>query len=171
MKRILSILRSMRFANILLAAIALCCGLSSLLPQGNDLPYYAQNYPRMYLFIYRTHLYDVFKSWYFILLVGLLCLSMLACTAGMLSRALRAGGREELEKAAALPNAEPLDAAGLEKLRLYMASLRCKEEKIGEAYVFHKNGFCRWGTFLIHLSILLTVVFGAMALYLPQVRD
>ena len=171
MKRILSILRSMRFANILLAAIALCCGLSSLLPQGNDLPYYAQNYPRMYLFIYRTHLYDVFKSWYFILLVGLLCLSMLACTAGMLSRALRAGGREELEKAAALPNAEPLDAAGLEKLRLYMASLRCKEEKIGEAYVFRKNGFGRWGTFLIHLSILLTVVFGAMALYLPQVRD
>ena len=171
MKRILGALRSMRFANILLAAIALCCGLSSLLPQGNDLPYYAQNYPRLYLFIYRTHLFDVFKSWYFILLVGLLCLSMLACTAGMLRRALRAGGREELEKAASLPNAEPLDAAGLEKLRLYMASLRCKEEKIGEAYVFHKNGFGRWGTFLIHLSILLTVVFGAMALYLPRVQD
>ena len=171
MKRLLGILRSMRFANILLAAVALCCGLSSLLPQGNDLPYYAQNYPRLYLFIYRTHLYDIFRSWYFILLVGLLCLSMLVCTASMLHRALRSSGRGELEKAAALPDTEELDAEGLEKLRLYMASLRCKEEKIGEAYVFHKNGFSRWGTFLIHLSILLTVIFGAMALYLPRVRD
>ena len=171
MKRLLGILRSMRFANILLAAVALCCGLSSLLPQGNDLPYYAQNYPRLYLFIYRTHLYDIFRSWYFILLVGLLCLSMLVCTASMLHRALRSSGRGELEKAAALPDTEELDAEGLEKLRLYMASLRCKEEKIGEAYVFHKNGFGRWGTFLIHLSILLTVIFGAMALYLPRVRD
>ena len=171
MKRLLGFLRSMRFANILLAAVALCCGLSSLLPQGNDLPYYAENYPRAYLFIYRTHLYDIFRSWYFILLVALLCLSMLVCTVSMLRRALRSGGRGEIEKAAALPDAEELDAAGLERLRLYMASLRCKEEKIGQSYVFHKNGFGRWGTFLIHLSILLTVVFGAMALYLPRMTD
>ena len=170
MKNVLRLLRSMRFANILLALVALLCGVSSLLPQGNELPYYAENYPRLYPLIYRAHLYDVFRSWYFILLAALLCLSMLACTAGMLRRALRAG-RGEIEKAAALPNAEALDAEGLEKLRLYMASIRCKEEKIGESYVFHKNGFGRWGTFLIHLSILLTIVFGAMALYLPKVTD
>lgn len=170
MKRLLQILRSMRFANILLAAAALCCGLSSLLPQGKELPYYAENYPRLYLLIYRTHLYDIFKSWYFILLAGLLCLSLLVCTVSMLLRALKAR-RGELERAAALPNAEELDAAGLEKLRLYMASIRCREEKIGGTYVFRKNGFGRWGTFLIHLAILLTVIFGAMALYLPEMRD
>ncbi len=166
----LQILRSMRFANALLAAVALCCALSSLLPQGKALPYYAETYPRLYTLIYRAQLYDVFRSWYFLLLVGLLCLSMLVCTASMLRRALR-DSRGALERAAALPNTEQLDAAGLEKLRLYMASIRCREEKIGETYVFHKNGFGRWGTFLIHLSILLTVIFGAMALYLPRVQD
>ena len=171
MKRLLTRLRSMRFANALLIAVALLCGLSSLLPQGNELPFYAENYPRLYPLIYRAQLYDIFHSWYFILLMALLCLSMLACTAGMLRRALRSGGRETIEKTAALPNAEELDAEGLEKLRLYMASIRCREEKIGDAYVFHKNGFGRWGTFLIHLSILLTVIFGAMALYLPKVTD
>lgn len=170
MKRVLNFLRSMPFANALLVGVALCCGLSSLLPQGKELPYYAETYPRAYLFIYRTHLYDVFKSWYFLLLVALLCLSMLVCTASMLLRALRAS-KGEAARAAALSNTEELDAAGLEKLRLYMASIRCKEEKIGGAYVFHKNGFGRWGTFLIHLSILLTVIFGAMALYLPKVTD
>ena len=170
MKKVLRVLRSMRFANILLALVALCCGVSSLLPQGRELAWYAENYPRIYGLIYRAQLYDMFRSWYFVLLMALLCLSMLACTAGMLRRALRAG-KGELEKAAVLPDAEPLDAAGLEKLRLYMASIRCKEERIGESFVFHKNGFGRWGSFLIHLSILLTVLFGAMALYLPKVTD
>ena len=170
MKKVLRVLRSMRFANILLALVALCCGVSSLLPQGRELAFYAENYPRIYALIYRAQLYDMFRSWYFILLMALLCLSMLACTAGMLRRALRAG-KTEIERAAALPDAEPLDAAGLEKLRLYMASIRCKEERIGESFVFHKNGFGRWGSFLIHLSILLTVLFGAMALYLPKVTD
>ncbi len=170
MKRILSFLRSMRFANGLLIAAALCCALSSLLPQDRGLPYYAENYPRLYPLIYRLQLYDVFRSWYFILIAALLCLSMLVCTLGMLRRALRAG-RGEIERAAALPDAEELGEGGLEKLRLYMASIRCREEKIGESYVFYKNGFGRWGTFLIHLSILLTVIFGAMALYLPKVTD
>ena len=88
----------------------------------------------------------------------------------MFQRALK-GPKGEIERTAALPNAEELGEGGLEKLRLYMASIRCKEETVGESYVFHKNGFGRWGTFLIHLSILLTVIFGAMALYLPKVTD
>ena len=164
------VLLSMRFANILLALVALLSGLSSLLPQGRELPYYAENYPKTYLLIYRTHFYDVFKSWYFVLLMALLCLSLLICTARMLRRALR-GGRRAVEQAATLPNAEPLGPGGLEALRRYGASIRCKEEKIGEAFVLHKNEIGRWGVFLLHLSILLIVGFGVCALYLPKVSD
>ena len=170
MKRLYRLLRSMPFANALLAAVALCCGLSSLLPQGKELSYYAQTYPRAYLFIYRSHLYDVFKSWYFILLVALLCLSLLLCTLSMLRRALRPP-RAGIEGAAALPNTEEYGTGDLEALRRYMASIRCREERIGESFVFHKNAIGRWGTFLVHLSILLTVIFGAMALTLPRVQD
>ena len=36
MKKVFSVLRSMRFANLLLALVALLCGLSSLLPQGRE---------------------------------------------------------------------------------------------------------------------------------------
>lgn len=170
MKRILRALLTMRLANALLAAVAVLCGLSSLLPQGRGLPFYAENYPEAYLLIYRTHFYDVFKSWYFILLMGLLCLSMLVCTARMFLRGLR-GGREAVEKAAALPDARSLEPGQLEQLRRYAASIRCREEKIGEAWVFHKNRIGYWGLFALHLSILLTVVFGVFALYLPKVTD
>ena len=38
-------------------------------------------------------------------------------------------------------------------------------------FVYYKNGIGRYGTFLLHLSILLTLVFGALALYTPTVTD
>ena len=170
MKKVLRALLSMRLANTLLALTALLCGLSSLLPQGRELPFYAENYPRAYLLIYRTHFYDVFKSWYFVLLMGLLCLSMLLCTGRMFLRALR-GGKQAAEKAAALPNAEPLEPGQLEELRRWAASARCREEKIGESFVFHKNRLGYWGLFLLHLSVLLVILFGVFALALPKVSD
>ena len=170
MKKILRGLMSMRFANLLLALVALLSALSSLLPQGRELPFYAENYPGLYRLIYYTHFYDVFRSWYFVLLMALLCLSMLLCTGRMFLRA-RQGGREALEKAAALPNASALEPGQLEELRSYLSAIRCREEKIGGSFVFHKNRVGTWGLFLLHLSILLVIGFGVFALYLPKVTD
>ena len=115
MKILWNRLCSMRTANILLALVALLCGLSSLIPQGRELPFYAENYPRAYTLIYRTHFYDVFSSWYFVLLVALLCLSLLPCSARMFGKALK-NSREGVQKAAALPNAEKMEPGQLEQL-------------------------------------------------------
>ena len=169
MKKVFSVLRSMRFANLLLALVALLCGFSSLLPQGRELPFYAEKYPETYTLIYRTHFYDVFGSWYFLLLLGLLCLSLVLCTARMFRKAL--GWKQERERVAALPNAEALAPGQLEELRRYMASIRCREEKTGSGYLFTKNSLGRWGVFLLHLSILLVLAFGVCALALPKVTD
>lgn len=170
MKNVLSRLFSMKAANILLALVALLCGLSSLIPQGRELPFYAENYPGAYTLIYRTHFYDVFSSWYFVLLMGLLCLSLLVCAARMFRRALRSS-REAVKQAAALPNAEQLESGQLEQLRRWAAARRCKEEQIGESFVFHKNRIGYWGLFLLHVSVLLVVFFGVFALALPKVTD
>ena len=170
MKNVLSRLFSMKAANILLALVALLCGLSSLIPQGRELPFYAENYPRAYTLIYRTHFYDVFSSWYFVLLMGLLCLSLLVCSVRMFQRALKSS-REDVQKAAALPNAERLEPGQLEQLRRWAASRRCREEQIGESFVFHKNRVGYWGLFLLHVSVLLVVVFGVFALAMPRVTD
>ena len=170
MKKVWNKLCSMRTANILLALAALLCGLSSLVPQGRELPFYAENYPRAYILIYRTHFYNVFSSWYFILLIALLCLSLLLCSARMFGKALK-NSREGVQSAAALPNAETLEPGQLERLRRWAASRRCREEKIGESYVFHKNRVGYWGLFLLHASVLLVVLFGVFALALPKVTD
>lgn len=170
MKKALGRLFSMKAANLLLALVALLCGLSSLIPQGRELPFYAENYPRAYTLIYRTHFYDVFSSWYFVLLMGLLCLSLLICSVRMFQRALKSS-REDVQKAAALPNAERLEPGQLEQLRRWAASRRCREEQIGESFVFHKNRVGYWGLFLLHISVLLVVLFGVFALALPRVTD
>ena len=170
MKKVWNKLCSMSTANILLALVALLCGLSSLVPQGRELPFYAENYPRAYTLIYRTHFYDVFSSWYFVLLISLLCLSLLLCSARMFWKALR-NSREGVQKAAALPNAEALEPGQLEQLRRWAAAHRCREEKIGESTVFYKNRLGYWGLFLLHASVLLVVLFGVFALALPQVTD
>ena len=170
MKKVLGRLFSMKAANLLLALVALLCGLSSLIPQGRELPFYAENYPRAYTLIYRTHFYDVFSSWYFVLLMGILCLSLLVCSVRMFQRALKSS-REDVQKAAALPNAERLEPGQLEQLRHWAASRRCKEEQIGESFVFHKNRVGYWGLFLLHVAVLLVVVFGVFALALPRVTD
>lgn len=170
MKKALGRLFSMKAANLLLALVALLCGLSSLIPQGRELPFYAENYPRAYTLIYRTHFYDVFSSWYFVLLMGLLCLSLLVCSVRMFQRTLKSS-REDVQKAAALPNAERLEPGQLEQLRRWAASRRCREEQIGESFVFHKNRVGYWGLFLLHISVLLVVLFGVFALAMPRVTD
>ena len=160
----------MKAANILLALVALLCGLSSLIPQGRELPFYAENYPRAYILIFRTHFYDVFSSWDFVLLMGLLCLSLLVCSVRMFRRALKSS-REDVEKAAALPNREKLEPGQLEQLRRWAASRRCREEQIDGSFVFHKNRVGYWGLFLLHIAVLLVVFFGVFALAMPRVTD
>ena len=163
-------LLSMRAANLLMAVLALLCGVSSLIPQGESAAFYAANYPGKSALIRALYLDDVFHSWYFAVLMGLLCLSMLLCTGKMLVKAVK-GGKNQVERAAALPNTRPLQAGELEKLRRHMAGIRCRETAAGKSLVFHKNGFGRFGSFLIHLAILLVVLFGVGALYLPKVQD
>ena len=60
----------------------------------------------------------------------------------------------------------------MEKLRAHLTEdLRCKAVPTGESTVYTKHLFGRYGTFITHLAILLTVIFGALALYLPTLTD
>ncbi len=168
MKKVLNYLRSMRFGILLLILIAALSVVGTLLPQGMGLPYYAERYSQqVYHLIYRLHLFDIYRSWYYQALLALLCLNLILCSAVRL-RALLRGKDGELERAAGLPNTERLTTSQREAVVRRLLYLHCREERIGSISVFHKNGLGRYGSFLTHLSILLTVVLGAAALYLPK---
>lgn len=169
MKKVFNYLRSMRFGLLLLGLIAALSVVGTLLPQGrSSLPLLAQRYSEpVYLFLYRSQLYDIYKSWYYQLLLILLCLNLILCSCVRL-RAVLQGSKGELERAAKLPNAARLTAGEREAVIRRLSFLHCREERFGETSVFYKNSLGRYGSFLTHLTILLTLLLGAAALYLPK---
>ena len=170
MKKVFSFLRSMRFGILLLVLIAACSVAGTVIPQGQEIAWYAQNYPSFHPTLLTLHLNSVFESWYFITLLVLLCLNLSLCSLLRIRSVVRAA-RGETERAAAMPDTVLLTPEGVEKLRTWLEDRHCQSEQRDGAVLYRKNGIGRYGTFITHLSILLTVVFGALALYTPTVRD
>ena len=170
MKKVFRYMRSMRFGILLLCLIAACSVAGTVIPQGREIAWYAQNYPSAHPVILTFRLNRVFESWYFITLLALLCLNLSLCSLLRIRTVVRAS-RGEAERAAAMPDTVLLRPEGVEKLRAWLEDRHCRSVELDGAVVYHKNGIGRYGTFLLHLSILLTLVFGALALYTPTVTD
>ncbi len=170
MKKVLNTLRSMRFGILLLLLIAALSVVGTVIPQGQEVSWYAQNYGTLHGAILLLRLNRVFESWYFAVLLALLCLNLSLCSLLRIRTVIRTA-RTETERAAKLPNIWLLSAEGREKLAEHMTALHCREERVEEVSLWRKRSFGRYGTFITHLSILLTVVFGALALYTPTVTD
>ena len=170
MKKVFQYLRSMRFGILLLCLIAACSVAGTVIPQGREIAWYAQNYPSAHPTILMLRLNRVFESWYFVTLLVLLCLNLSLCSLLRIRAVVRAS-HGETERAAAMPDTVLLNPEGVEKLRAWLEDRHCRREELDGAVVYRRNGIGRYGTFLIHLSILLTLVFGALALYTPTVTD
>ena len=170
MKKILNYLRSMRFGILLLILIAVFSVAGSVIPQGHELSWYVEHYPNTHPALLLLGLQNVFKSWYFVLLLGLLCLNLALCS---ILRAFSVAGSEKdfLSSAAAMKNSADLNAAARERLEAHLLAVGCRREDFGESRVYQKHLLGRCGSFVTHLAILLTVLLGAAALYLPKVVD
>ncbi len=170
MKKLFSFLRSMRFGIILLVLIAVCSVAGSVIPQGNDVSWYAQNYGRGHAAILLLGLDHIFRSWYFISLLAFLCLNLLFCSV-LRIRHLLTTPEDETARIAGARNTEAFHPGQEAVLREYLEKNRCRAVRYGDTVVYTKNRIGRYGTFITHLSILLVTVFGAAALYLPEVTD
>ena len=71
---------SMRFGLILLGIIMIVSLAGSIIPQNNEVMFYVRTYPNLYSVILALKLNQVFTSWYFLVLVILLCLNLSVCT-------------------------------------------------------------------------------------------
>ena len=169
MKKILNYLRSMRFGILLLILIAVFSIVGSVIPQGKELSWYVENYPNIHPALLILQFHRIFKSWYFVLLLVLLCLNLTLCSVLRIFSVVRAS-KTELADTARLPVIR-LPQAGQELLEQHLAAASCRRADFGETRVYCKRRFGRYGSFVTHLAILLTVLFGAAALYLPQVFD
>jgi len=160
----------MTFGIILLALVLIFCIAGSLIPQGESVSFYAQKYSEYHGWILRLGLDNIFRSWYFIAVTALLCLNLTLCSIVRIKKVIKAS-KNAVENAFALNNTVFVSEDGLIKLDKYLLETRCKKEERDGISVYSKNSFGRFGTFIVHLAILLTIIFGSCALYLPQITD
>ena len=170
MNKLLRFFRSMRFGIILLCLIAILSIAGTAIPQGREIAWYAQTYRSFHGTILMLKLNDIFSGWYFQLLLILLCLNLTLCSIVRI-RSVSAAKTGEREALLRMQQSFPLDFAQHEAVCNGLKAMHCREEAAGDALIFRKNGFGRYGSFMTHLSILLTIIFGAMALYLPKTVD
>ncbi|MCR5088394.1 MAG: cytochrome c biogenesis protein ResB [Oscillospiraceae bacterium] len=170
MKKIWNYLRSMRFGILLLVLIGICSVIGSVIPQGEEISWYVERYPRIHPLLLILQLYGIFRSWYFVLLMALLGLNLTLCSVLRIFSLLRER-RDLLPKAAALPDTVLLTDEGVRRLEEHLTATHCRRSDYDGVRVYSKNLLGRYGSFLTHLSILLTLIFGAAGLYLPQTVD
>lgn len=169
-KKVLKFLRSMTFGMILLGLILLCSFPGSVIAQGNTPDWYVQTYPDWHGMILKLGLDDVFGSWYFVTLLALLCLNLTLCSLIRIRNVVKAS-KNAAASAAARKTKVFLSGEDTAQLRQLLESRHYKKEVFDGTTVYSKNAIGWYGSFITHLAILLTVLFGAAALYLPKVMD
>ncbi len=169
-RKIFNFFRSMTFGMILLVLILICSFAGSIIGQGNDPGWYVQTYPDIHGMILTLGLDDVFNSWYFITLVTLLSVNLTLCSLIRIRRVVKAS-KVAPEQASRRDTKVFLTEQGVEQLTAHLEARHYKKTEFGETTVYSKNTLGWYGSFLTHLAILLTLLFGAAALYLPKVMD
>lgn len=159
----------MKFGLILMGLIAICSVIGSVIPQDKEVSWYVQNYQDIHGILLMTKAHRIFQSWYFITLLALLCINLGLCSFLRVRTILRT--RKNPDPATYAVDEVRLTEDGMKMLHKHLENLRCKKTSLGDSTIYRKNEIGRYGTFITHLSILLTVIFGAAALYLPTTID
>ena len=166
MNKVYRYLTSMQFGLILLGIIIIVSLAGSVIPQNNEVMFYVRTYPSMYSVILALKLNQVFTSWYFLVLVILLCLNLAVCTYRQLKQS---AVRSEVPSSF---NPEVKFAEGQEAaVRSLLEGMKCRAETNGEVTRYTGKEAGRYGSFLLHFGILLTTVFWALGMTVPKIMD
>lgn len=171
MKKILSFFRSMKFGMLLLALVMLLSLAGSLVPQREEAMRYVRLYGAEAAVLLRTlGVTDLFHTWYFYALELLLCVNLLLCSVTRFPGVRRAAERLR-ERAWAAGADHPLTREAGEALDAFLLSRRFRRREKNGEWIYEKNAAGFFGSFLTHLSILVILLFGSLALLTPQISD
>jgi len=158
----------MKFGILLLALLAAVSIFGSVIPQNEPVMTYVREYPDTYQLILTLQLNRVFTSWYFLLITALLCVNLLFCSVLRFNTLKMTGNPEVLSHAE--PNRE-CTPKEMETLCGFLEQEKFRKTEYGEKAVWQRREFGRWGTFITHLGILLSVIFFALGMALPTLQD
>mgnify|MGYP000860839121 CR=1 FL=1 len=168
MKKILKFFSSMKFGMLLLLLLLAVSFVGSLITQGGPRDYYLAEYAEWGELLLWLKLDSVFASWYFVSLVSLLCVSLIFCSVsrfGATGKICRA-----MPLAAAKAEAREI-AADQAELEAFVKARRFRPLKTPEGEVWAKNLAGHYGSFVVHLSLLLLLLCASAVLFLSSYQD
>lgn len=163
--------RSMKFGLILMLLICICSLIGSVIPQGYETIYYEQNFGEYGKFITGLKLNDIFASIYFIGLLFLLCVNLILCSI-LRFKTIKNSYKNAFITASNM--AFPSDSLEINDKEKIINELNKRHFAIhheGNREIYYKNRFGHYGSFFVHLSILLIIIFSALIMYTAKAYD
>jgi cytochrome c biogenesis protein len=167
---------SLKLAMTLLLSLAITSIIGTIIPQGSLAPEYVQSIGEAKLKLYQAlGFFDMYHSWWFVLLLGALAANLLACSIKRLPQIWKVVTRPVttmdpgLQKS--LANLATISSPGsAQQLKEKMAAILGASfatplvtEKDGAYHLYaEKTPWCRLAVYAVHLSILVIFV-GAIA--------
>ena len=161
----------MTFGMILLVLVIACSVAGSLIVQQREPMEYVTRYGEdAAKVIMALQLDDVFSSVYFFVLMAALCLNLTLCSLVRLPRTVKAA-KQLLSRATSAQAEQQLAPEKVEKVCAYLKrnGYRLCGEDGRKIYTRNLLGF--YGSFLTHLSFLLILVVGVLAVVTAEVTD
>ncbi|MEW6265191.1 MAG: cytochrome c biogenesis protein ResB [Thermodesulfobacteriota bacterium] len=179
-EQIVDFLASVKLALTILIVLAVTAVAGTIIPQNLAPADYIMAYgPRLYTFLGYLDLFDMYRSWWFTLFLGLLAVNLIVCSVKRLPRTARLArpiqaDRLTLDFLKKQPFSRDLLLSGpprehLPRLKAAFHSCfgppRAAAPSWGTLLWSDRGAFSRYGVYLIHLSILVILAGAAMGGY------
>lgn len=168
MKKILQFMRSMKFGILLLVLISAISLLGTIITQGKPEAFYLETY-RAGQLILTLGLDHLFYTPYFLGLGILLILNLTLCSLVRFGSLLHVG-ENRLNAALKMESGQKISIAQCEKLENYLTKKHYRRDSEGGITVYYKNQIGHAGSFLVHLSLVLILLLGALVIYTGKSR-
>ncbi|HEY5975229.1 MAG TPA: cytochrome c biogenesis protein ResB [Geobacteraceae bacterium] len=163
---------SLKLSIFLLISLAVTSIIGTVIPQGNIPPEYLQTISEAKFKLYQSlGFFDMYHSWWFILLLYLLTVNLIACSIKRLPRVWKIVTEptllmdEGLEKSLSLTCEQKLTGdpnAVRDKLKEFLKSNFAEPVITEDGNTVHlfaqKNPWCRLGVYVVHFSIIVVFI-------------
>ena len=163
MKKVMNFFRSMKFGMILLALIMGVSVFGTVIQQGQSADFYTTTYSMGEL-ILALGLDHVYYTPYFLGLGILLILNLTLCSL-VRFRGLNGVGKKRVAAALKVTDGTQISAGQLKRLEAHLDKKHYQKKAESGVTVYYKNQIGHIGSFLVHLSLVLVLLVGALVLY------
>ncbi|NVN99871.1 MAG: cytochrome c biogenesis protein ResB [Geobacteraceae bacterium] len=163
---------SLKLSIALLIGLAITSIIGTIVPQGNIPPEYLQTISESKFKLYQgLSFFDMYHSWWFMLLLYMLTVNLVACSIKRLPRVWKIVSEpqllmdEKFEKSLSLTHEVKVSGDSVAKMKSFLKDVMGEPvvtERDGAIHLFvQKTPWCRLGVYVVHLSIIIIFV-GAL---------